>query len=191
MKVLITQRQNTVDICQFVDPFPYHVLDAINLVFRAFHTVKGTAGFLGLSIISEIAHHAEIMLSQMRDHEIRCTGGYADLALRSVDMIKELMQALHNALRGEASSVPSGYIALMQILVDPEAAGCSEQVGTVPPPRLGDILVAEGKIAREDVEAAVAHQGRGTDRCRVNARGECGNHRRCRSVAYAKAADRG
>ena len=47
----------------------------------------------------------------------------------------------------------------MQILVDPEAAGCSEQVDTVPSPRLGDILVAESKITREEVEAVVATKG--------------------------------
>ena len=136
-------------------------LDAINVAFRAFHTVKGTAGFLGFTFISELAHHAETMLSRMRDREIRCTGGYADLALRSVDMIKELMQALHNALSGGVSSVPAGYTALMQILVDPEAAGFSEQVDTVHPPRLGDILVAEGKINRAEVEAVVATKGEG------------------------------
>ncbi len=57
--------------------------DAINTVFRAFHTIKGTSAFLGLAFISELAHRAESLLSRIRDGEIRCAGGYADLALRS------------------------------------------------------------------------------------------------------------
>ncbi|MFN7927429.1 MAG: Hpt domain-containing protein, partial [Blastocatellia bacterium] len=56
-------------------------LEAVNTVFRAFHTIKGTSAFLGLDKISTLAHRAESLLSRVRDREIRCTGGYADLAL--------------------------------------------------------------------------------------------------------------
>lgn len=135
--------------------------EAINTVFRAFHTVKGTSAFLGLSAISEMAHRAESLLSRARDHEIRCTGGYADLALRSVDMLKELIQVVHDGLGGEAVALPGGYHDLVQILSDPEAHGVSGEVSDLPEaaPRLGDILVAEGKADREIVEAAAADAG--------------------------------
>lgn len=33
--------------------------EAVNTVFRAFHTIKGTSAFLGLDRISELAHKAE------------------------------------------------------------------------------------------------------------------------------------
>src|SRR5262245_19968369 len=75
--------------------------EAINTVFRAFHTVKGTAGYLNLIWIGQVAHRAESLLSRMRDREIRCAGVYADLALRSVDMVKALLQSIQDALGGE------------------------------------------------------------------------------------------
>ena len=49
--------------------------EAVNTVFRAFHTIKGTAAYLGFAPISELSHHAETLLSRIRDKEIRCVGG--------------------------------------------------------------------------------------------------------------------
>lgn len=99
--------------------------EAVNTVFRAFHTIKGTSAFLGLDRVSELAHLAESLLSRVRDREIRCTGGYADLALRSVDMLKELIQTVQDALGGKPMTRPEGYEELLHLLANPEAAGIS------------------------------------------------------------------
>jgi two-component system chemotaxis sensor kinase CheA len=101
--------------------------ESVNTVFRAFHTVKGTSGFLGLSSISELAHHAESLLSRIRNKEIRLIGGYADLSLRSLDMLKKAVAAVEGALRGDLLTIPEGYAELQSILADPEAAGISEE----------------------------------------------------------------
>lgn len=96
--------------------------EAIGTVFRAFHTIKGTSAFLGLTSISEFAHRAETLLSRIRDGEIRCVGGYADLALRSVDMIKALIQEVDNGLSGKPMQKPAGYDALLDLLANSESA---------------------------------------------------------------------
>jgi chemotaxis protein histidine kinase CheA len=49
-------------------------MEAVGKVFRAFHTVKGTAGFLELTLIAELGHHAEALLSRVRDGEIHYIG---------------------------------------------------------------------------------------------------------------------
>lgn len=97
--------------------------EAINTVFRAFHTIKGTSAFLDLSHISELAHLAESLLSRMRDGEIQCSGKYADLALRAIDMLKELIQGVQNAISGLPMQRPAGYDNLMVMLSDPELSG--------------------------------------------------------------------
>ncbi|NQT19183.1 MAG: chemotaxis protein CheA [Planctomycetes bacterium] len=136
--------------------------DAVNTIFRGFHTIKGTSGFLGLVWLSKLTHHAETLLSRVRDNEIRCTGGYADLALRSVDMVKDLIQQVQDALGGDVMVEPEGYDDLMQLLADPEGAGITDEVDDIrsDPPRVGDILVAEGVAQREEIEAAAAGQGK-------------------------------
>ncbi len=132
--------------------------EAINVVFRAFHTMKGTSMWLGLERLAEFAHHAESLLSRMREGEIRCTGGYADLALRATDMLRSLVEAVHVALASEPLRTPEGYEDLMEQLANPEAAGISGDswmTGAVP--RLGDLLVAQGKADRAAIEAALAN----------------------------------
>lgn len=130
-------------------------VNAVGTVFRAFHTIKGTSAFLELNLLADMGHHAETLLSRVRDHEIRYSGGYADLALRSLDMLKSLMQAMENALSGAPLLKPEGYDDLMDILKNPEEAGVSDSMEAVTPPRIGDILVARGKSDRSTVEQAI------------------------------------
>lgn len=135
--------------------------EAVNTVFRAFHTIKGTAAFLNLGLISELAHRAETLLSRAREGTITLTGGYADLALRSVDMLKALIQSLQDMLGGEPFRPPDGLEDLMAVLAAPEAHGVTGEPETAQAVdlRLGDILVAGGRADRESVELAAASQG--------------------------------
>jgi len=129
-------------------------MDAVGKVFRAFHTVKGTSAFLGLQPISELAHKAENLLSRVRDGEIKYEGGYADLSLKALDMIKELIAQVRGALEGKPIRKPDGFDSLLEVLKNPEAHGISEKSGIAEEfiPRVGDILVAKGVVDREQVE---------------------------------------
>ena len=135
--------------------------ERLNVVFRAFHTIKGTSGFLGLDRVQRLAHLAENMLDRARDGEVRIMGGYADLALVSTDMLKTMIEDLQGIEPGGVLSLPEGLDELLEDLSDPEAAGFSEEGGDGfdATPRVGDILVAEGKADREDVEVAARDQG--------------------------------
>ena len=128
--------------------------ESVGMVFRAFHTIKGTAAFMELNLISEMGHHAENLLSRVRDGEIRYAGGYADLALRSLDMLKDLINGVEEALSGSPFKKAPGYDELMRILENPEKVGISERSDDGEQPRIGDILVAQDKVSRDDVEAA-------------------------------------
>ncbi len=97
--------------------------EAVNTVFRAFHTVKGTSAFLGLARIAAFAHEAESLLSRVRDKEIAYTKGCADLSLRSADMLKALLVSVETALNGDGIlPIPDGYDALLAALAgyDPQ-----------------------------------------------------------------------
>ena len=96
-------------------------VEAVGKVFRAFHTVKGTSAFLELSLIAEFGHHAETLLSRVRDGEIRYSGGYADLSLQGLDMIKTMVEAVKRAL---------GWRALAQAHGVRQAPGGAEKPGS-------------------------------------------------------------
>lgn len=64
---------------------------AIDAVFRAFHTIKGMAGFLALDAISTHAHESESLLSDAR-HDGTAVGGDAVQALfAAVDRMRSLI----------------------------------------------------------------------------------------------------
>ena len=53
--------------------------------FRAFHTLKGTSGFLGFGHIGGLAHAAEDLLSAIRDGAVPWTRDVTDLLLAALD----------------------------------------------------------------------------------------------------------
>jgi len=107
--------------------------EAVNTVFRAFHTVKSTAAFLGLTHIAEFAHEAESLLSRVRDREFSYGPGCADLSLRSVDMLKALLGSVEHAIAGDGSLVrPEGYPRLVAVLANYRPDQDAASVGAVP-----------------------------------------------------------
>jgi two-component system, chemotaxis family, sensor kinase CheA len=136
--------------------------EALNAVLRAFHTLKGTAGFLGLPVIQKLAHHAEALLDRARGGQIHLTGGYADLALEAADLLKSMIAELQEVGVEARLAAPPQLADLIERLRDPEGHGFSEEIhGAVPPARTGDILVAEGKVSRKVVEAIAQGPGEG------------------------------
>jgi len=88
-----------------------HAAEALNAVFRGFHTIKGLAGFAELDHIQELAHKAENLLDMARKGEIDLRGGAMDLVFESVDMMKRLVEGVVTALA---------------------AGGCQEEVAELP-----------------------------------------------------------
>ncbi len=125
--------------------------EAVNTVFRAFHTVKGTSAFLGLTRIAEFAHEAESLLSRVRDKEIAYTQGCADLSLRSVDMLKDLLDVVEKALSGDGRlPLPAGYHELHHALANYDPSRDANGVTLTIAPAAEDIFPAPSDAASAD-----------------------------------------
>ena len=66
-------------------------LDLLNAVFRSFHTVKGGAGFLGLTALVEVCHRAEDVFNLLRQGERQATPQLMDVILQVTDIVNEMM----------------------------------------------------------------------------------------------------
>ena len=138
-------------------------IEAVNTVFRAFHTVKGTAAFMGLDRLAEFAHHAESLLSRVRDRELPYTQAVANLSLRSNDVLAEFLDAVERSVNsGDAITLPKDYVALMHDLLNVDAvlAGhdtCSETPAAAAVPASGPaaatVSVTEGDSASGNASA--------------------------------------
>lgn len=90
--------------------------EAINTVFRAFHTVKGVAGFLDLGDIREVAHETESLLDLVRDRKLQVTPDLADVVLGAADFLKVWFTRLETSLAsGDAGPAPDKTSLLKRI----------------------------------------------------------------------------
>jgi chemosensory pili system protein ChpA (sensor histidine kinase/response regulator) len=65
--------------------------EEINRLFRAIHTVKGSAAQVGLKRLGAIAHRVEDLIGRLRDGEIEPSPAVVDLCLESVDVLKKTL----------------------------------------------------------------------------------------------------
>ncbi|PKY11222.1 chemotaxis protein CheA [Acidithiobacillus marinus] len=70
--------------------------DVLASVFRAFHTLKGGAGFLEAENLVNWTHHLEDLLDKLRSHTLTVTGPMIDAILRGLDVIDDMLQQLAN-----------------------------------------------------------------------------------------------
>lgn len=72
--------------------------EAVNAIFRSFHTIKGVAGFLNLKQIGAVSHAAENLLDLARKGQLALSGGTMDLVLASLDVLGGLLAGLEAAI---------------------------------------------------------------------------------------------
>ncbi|RPH94858.1 chemotaxis protein CheA [candidate division KSB1 bacterium] len=136
--------------------------ESVNVVFRAFHTVKGVAGFVGISCVTEVAHKAETFFDRFRRGTLVMRGVFTDLAFEALDMLKVLLGGLNAALAAGQMTLPAGYTDLIHRLENPDALEkAAPAAGTPVKEKVGEILVREGKASPQEVEQALEKQASG------------------------------
>jgi two-component system chemotaxis sensor kinase CheA len=65
--------------------------DAINRLFRAVHTIKGSGSMFGFTELSAFTHHVESVLDQVRSGSLCVSRELIDLVLNSRDLIKGML----------------------------------------------------------------------------------------------------
>ncbi|GJL64093.1 MAG: chemotaxis protein A [Nitrospirales bacterium] len=82
--------------------------DLLNEIFRAMHSMKGSAGFLGFSNLVEVAHQGESLLNKLRQGEIDVSPFIIDIILEAVDVVKLLQEDIRDT--GEDTHVDTSMI---------------------------------------------------------------------------------
>ena len=68
--------------------------ELLNAVFRAFHTVKGGAGFMAIEPMVLLCHHAEDLLNEARNGTVVLGAAHMDALLEALDLLNGMMTAL-------------------------------------------------------------------------------------------------
>jgi two-component system chemotaxis sensor kinase CheA len=103
----------------------------VNTVFRAIHSIKGAAGFMGLDTLGGLAHRAEEVLNKLRNKDLRPTSVVINTLLKAADRLKELIDEIESS---NDADVSSHLVALEQILNGGTLESTAETVAKVSEP---------------------------------------------------------
>lgn len=88
-------------------------MDSVNAVFRAAHTIKGTAGVFGFDDVVAFTHVAESLLDMIRDEEIKITNEIIAALLQSGDH----MASLVNFVVDSDDAIPDDLLQISEKLI--------------------------------------------------------------------------
>jgi len=97
-------------------------------VFRTLHSIKGTAGFIGLVKLQALAHSAESLLSRLRAGELRFNPAIATALLRMVDAVREMLSSIETS-GGEGAGDYSAITAELNRLRETGGQSGGETLG--------------------------------------------------------------
>ena len=136
----------------------------INEIFRAVHSIKGSAGFLGFNRLVEVAHQSENILNKLRQNEMQATPETIDIILESVDVLKKLIREIKE---GSEDLVDIGSIKRKLSLLL-EYAALSEKASAVSS-KQSEEESAESKAISEEDKDEVKELGTEADKPVVEA----------------------
>ncbi|HEY3698292.1 MAG TPA: chemotaxis protein CheA [Spongiibacteraceae bacterium] len=126
--------------------------ETINAIFRAAHTIKGSAGLFGLDAIVKFTHVVESVLDKVRNNEIQLDSDLASIFLESCDQISALVG---NVEAGSEITDPAleakGAALIDRLNVYLGVAPAAAAVAVVKPTQAAVVVaVPQGAVAETD-----------------------------------------
>lgn len=102
--------------------------ELLNASFRALHTIKGAASFLGLDNVINFAHVAEDALNRLRKGEISVNTEVMDALLQSADVVRSQIDELSAGL--EAQKAPEELVAQLHAIIKNQPVADADTAST-------------------------------------------------------------
>ncbi len=94
--------------------------EALNHLFRAVHTIKGSGAMFGFDDVAEFTHHLETVLDTVREGKTPVTKFLIDLVLASRDQVKLMLDAAAAGEEPDSGSTEKIISGLKSLLAEEE-----------------------------------------------------------------------
>jgi len=148
--------------------------DIINSIFRPIHSMKGSAGFLGMKDIGKVSHELETLLDEARKTKIKITHEIIEILIEGIDILKKLREIVAKKFdnKDAATDVIDYQPLLSKISVALQQNQNNVETGFKPvstsqddvddispePKKLGEILLESGDVSQEQLQIALYEQ---------------------------------
>jgi two-component system chemotaxis sensor kinase CheA len=123
--------------------------ELVNKVFRAAHSIKGGAGFMGLNNIRELSHKMENVLGMIRNRELTPNPENINILLLASDALRNLL----NDVRSSNETDISQYVEGLESIAD----GLSHQDKKEPVAETIDISFPGGDVIFSEVQGDISN----------------------------------
>jgi len=130
--------------------------DDTNLLNQIFHTVKGTAGFLGLVKMQAVTHRLEDILNKLRKGEVKLNSEIMDGILQGFDTMKILMDTIENNKNEDVET--EGVIQTLESLLKAMESGDFSAVSSQAAPEVAQVEQAQEQAPVEEKVETVAEE---------------------------------
>jgi two-component system, chemotaxis family, sensor kinase CheA len=120
-------------------------VDLLNQIFRSFHTIKGTSGFLGLEKLPHVTHKCEDILNKLRKGTVKLNSSLMDGIIIGYDAIKDLIKKIEID-KNEDVNTENTESTLDQLIAEIEKV--TEQVNEVVKPH----VVSDSALSQQTVQ---------------------------------------
>lgn len=121
-------------------------VELVNKVFRAAHSIKGGAGFMGLTVIQDLAHAAENVLGLIRSEKLVPNPDIINVLLMAAD---ELQQLIENVATSNSVDISSHTNALNIIFEGGEAPATAVRSERVSPTSASEKIAVQPECEEE------------------------------------------
>jgi two-component system chemotaxis sensor kinase CheA len=98
--------------------------EALNGIFRAAHSIKGSSGMFGFDDLTAVTHELETLLDKVRGGQIALKAQMIDVLLESRDVLMQLLAA-HKQGEADASIPVAETVARLRALIDQQSAAAA------------------------------------------------------------------
>ena len=131
--------------------------ELINSVFRLFHSMKGSAGFLALNTVTSVTHEAETLLDKIRNGKQSLTVQITTTLCKALDLFREMLEHIADTGNDEGFTEPADVIITK--LKKHVAGEPLEDIDEPPRPAAVPVAVVEAKPpAEKQVQESSAEQ---------------------------------
>ena len=129
-------------------------VELVNKVFRAAHSIKGGAGFMGLTVIQDLAHAAENVLGLIRSEKLIPTPEIINVLLLAADELQQLIENVSTSNSVDISRHTSALNAIFEGRETPAIVVRTEPVAssTTPDSKALDQIMDEEIMMEIDEE---------------------------------------
>ncbi|MDH5559534.1 MAG: chemotaxis protein CheA [Deltaproteobacteria bacterium] len=121
----------------------------VNGIFRVLHTIKGTAGFMGLDDIGKLSHKLESIFDMIRRKELSMSSEMLDVLLPAIDLLKLMVFELIEETKS-AYSLDETFETLEQIIQNKEITGTSPDAQLPGKTKAAEEKISEKPPVEED-----------------------------------------